>query len=31
VKIVQVDSSSFGRIDEVMSPSIFRIGATFGF
>jgi hypothetical protein len=31
VKIVQTDSSSFGRIDEVMSPSIFRIGATFGF
>jgi hypothetical protein len=27
----QVDASSFNRIDEVLSPSIFRVSATFGF
>jgi hypothetical protein len=31
VRIRQVDSSSFNRIDEVLSPSIFRVSAQFGF
>jgi hypothetical protein len=31
VRIRQADSSSFNRIDEVLSPSIFRVSATFGF
>ena len=31
VRIRQTDSSSFNRIDEVLSPSIFRVSGTFGF
>lgn len=31
VRIRQVDSSSFNRIDEVLSPSIFRVSASFSF
>ena len=31
VRIRQTDSSSYNRIDEVLSPSIFRVSGTFGF
>ena len=31
VRIRQANSSAYNRIDEVLNPSIFRLGATFGF
>jgi len=31
IRIRQANSSAYNRIDEVLNPSIFRLGATFGF
>jgi hypothetical protein len=31
IRIRQANSSAYSRIDEVLNPSIFRLGATFGF
>ena len=31
IRIRQANSAAYNRIDEVLNPSIFRLGATFGF
>jgi hypothetical protein len=31
IRIRQANSSAYNRIDEVLNPSIIRLGATFGF
>ena len=31
IRIRQANSSAYNRVDEVLNPSIFRLGATFGF